>query len=185
MAQQEIQPNSIFLSWEHNKRIQSNVIDFIPEFHIISIIDPEKICIFIKKSDSDEKEFYKSIFRQLETDKKYIFLQEDERQLATLYKVYKIENIKEWFIKIPKVINRTNELPIDTNILETIAFELQAYNQSLKKYSKDFSFTYLLFQRLEAKIELANQISKEADQKDSIIADILQETDYTLCIFYN
>jgi hypothetical protein len=52
-----------------------------------------------------------------------------------IYKNYNLSIVKDWFTSIKKIINKDEILPIDTLLLETIAFELEAYNHSPKKYS--------------------------------------------------
>jgi DEAD/DEAH box helicase domain-containing protein len=171
----------LFLSWELKHNLEYNFIDVIPEFHLITCIISNELKIFIKGEETNPATFYDDIFNnlnQVAPNQEFFFLQEDERQLATIYKIFSLSIVKDWFTSINKIINKDDILPIDTLLLETIAFELKAYNQSPNKYSTHFSFTDLLLQRLEAKIELSKKYSL---QQDSNIIDLLKETDYTLC----
>lgn len=152
--------------------------------YAISIIIDNQLTILLQPKEIDKKQFFKEamsfIGRQTST-KHFHFTVTEERILAKLYKELHLPEIKKWFLHISKTIVSSDLEGPDLYTIHTFTFELNAYNQSEYKYSHDFYFIELILQYLEKRIAISTTIENFTFPNNSIMQELLAETDYNLC----
>ena len=151
---------------------------------VVSLILDGQLRILLQPINVTKETFFRQIVSLLcekSTPRQFLISETDERKLAQIYRELHIHELKDWFMRTPKRFDRSYMLKPDKDIISTLSFELEVYNQTERRRSKDFYFIELLLQFLEKKIGWFTSSRVNKNPVGQSMKVLLSETDYTLC----